>query len=94
MLQSVVNCQVAYAKALLVDRVALAERQAAEDVLGAHRVLTDAFETDVRPLLAQVRAEMGVPENPLAALAASDYPKKVAAERGAAEGGSGGYPGA
>ncbi len=94
MLQSVVNCQVAYAKALLVDRAALAERQAAEDVLGAHRVLTDAFETDVRPLLAQVRAEMGVPENPLAALAASDYPQQVISRRGVGDGSSGGYPGA
>ena len=94
MLQSVVNCQVAYAKALLVDRAALAERQAAEDVLGAHRVLTDAFDTDVRPLLAQVRVEMGVADDPFAALADSAYPAQVIAERGAAEGGSGGYPGA
>ena len=94
MLQSVVNCQVAYARALLVDRPALAERQAAQDVLGAHRVLTDAFDTDVRPLLAVVRAEMGVPEDPFGALEDSDYPKKVIAERGAADGSSGGYPGA
>lgn len=94
MLQSVLNCQTAYAKALIVDRVALAERQAAHDVLGAYRVVQDAFETDVRPLLAQVRREMGVPEDPMAALQASDYPARVAEERGRASGSGGGYPGA
>jgi L-rhamnose isomerase/sugar isomerase len=94
MVQSVVNCQAAYAKALIVDRAALAQRQAEQDVLGAHRVVTDAFETDVRPLLAEVRREMGVPEDPIAALKASDYPTRVVAERGAAAGSDSGYPGA
>jgi L-rhamnose isomerase / sugar isomerase len=94
MLQSVLNCQSAYAKALIVDRAALAERQAEHDVLGAYRVLTDAFETDVRPLLAEVRREMGVPEDPIAALKASDYPAQVVSERGGGTGGDGGYPGA
>ena len=94
MVQSVLNCQVAYAKALIVDRSALAERQAAHDVLGAYRVVTDAIETDVRPLLADVRREMGVPEDPIAALKASDYPSRVVAERGAAAGGAdGGFQG-
>jgi L-rhamnose isomerase/sugar isomerase len=94
MLQSVLNCQTAYAKALLVDREALAARQADQDVLGAYRVLTDAYETDVRPLLAQVRVEMGLDPDPIAAYHASDYPAKVAEERGRAEGAGGGYPGA
>ena len=48
MIQSVVNIQTAYA-ALLVDRDELRRAQAAGDVLGAHRVLTDAYETDVTP---------------------------------------------
>src|SRR5262249_36011340 len=52
MIQSVSNIQTAYAKALLVDREALGRLQGDGDVLGAHRVLIDAFETDVRPLLA------------------------------------------
>jgi L-rhamnose isomerase/sugar isomerase len=94
MLQSVLNCQTAYAKALLVDREALAARRADQDVLGAYRVLTDAYETDVRPLLAQVRVEMGLRPDPIAAYHASDYPAKVAEERGSAEGSGGGYPGA
>ncbi|NLE44766.1 MAG: L-rhamnose isomerase [Chloroflexi bacterium] len=94
MVQSVVNCQAAYAKALLIDRKALAERRAAQDVLGAYRVLTDAYETDVRPLLAEVRVEMGLAPDPFAAYAESDYPDKLARERGGGTGSGGGYPGA
>lgn len=93
MLQSVVNCQVAYAKALIVDRKALREAQGSGDVLGAHRALTDAYETDVRPLLAQVRHEMGLHPDPIAAHRASDYAKRIAEARGSAQGALGGYPG-
>lgn len=91
MLYSVLNCQEAYAKALLIDRDLLREAQAAGDVLGAHRVLADAFRTDVRPLLAEVRQEMGVPQDPMRAHRESGYGQKVAQERGTAAGG-GGYP--
>jgi hypothetical protein len=52
-----VNLQESYAKALLVDRPALAEAQAAGDVLGGHEVLLDAFRADVRPLCAKETAE-------------------------------------
>lgn len=93
MLVSVLNCQTAYAKALIVDDTALRERQQAGDVLGAHRVLVDAYETDVRPLLMQVREEMGVPTDPFAAYRADNYAQKVAESRGMVSGGSGGYPG-
>ncbi|MHB8627861.1 MAG: L-rhamnose isomerase [Aggregatilineales bacterium] len=93
MLQSVLNCQMAYARALIVDRKALREAQQNGDVLGGHRVLTTAFDTDVRPLLAQVRKEMGVPTDPIAAYGADDYAARIARERGAAEGALGGYPG-
>jgi L-rhamnose isomerase / sugar isomerase len=68
MVLSVLNVQTAYAKALLVDRAALCERQKAGDVLGAHAVLRDAYETDVRPLLAQAREEINRPADPLKAL--------------------------
>ena len=64
MIHSVINCQEAYAKALLVPRKMLKQAQLAGDVLGAHRIITEAFKTDVRPLLAQVREEMGVPDDP------------------------------
>jgi L-rhamnose isomerase/sugar isomerase len=94
MIVSVLNCQTAYAKALLVDRAALAQRQAAGDVLGAHRLLVAVYETDVRPLLAQVRVEMGLEPDPLAALHTSGYLEKIARGRGLAQSAASGYPGA
>ena len=85
MLLSVVNCQTAYAKALIVDRAALRQRQQAGDVLGGHRVMMDAFETDVRPLLAQVRTELGAPADPFAAFQQDDYARRTIEERGTAQ---------
>lgn len=91
MLQSVLNCQEAYARALLVDRERLREAQLAGDVLGAHRALAEAFRADVRPLLAEVREELGAPADPIAAHRASGYAERAARERGTAAA-SGGYP--
>jgi L-rhamnose isomerase / sugar isomerase len=79
MVLSVVNLQEAYAKALLVDREALAAAQAAGDVLGAHQVLLDAYKTDVRPLCARVRRSSGGAEDPIAEL--RPYVERIAAER-------------
>ncbi len=59
MIQSILNAQSAYTKALLVDRVALREAQEVGDVLGAYRVLQAAFETDVRPLLPSFASARG-----------------------------------
>ena len=81
MVLSVVNLQEAYAKALLVDREALATAQSAGDVLGGHEVLLDAYRTDVRPLCAAARAGLGAAEDPVAALRASGYAARVATER-------------
>jgi L-rhamnose isomerase/sugar isomerase len=89
MILSVLNCQEAYAKSLLVPRDRLAEAQQAGDVLGAHHILTEAFRIDVRPLLAAVREEMGVPADPIAAYNASGYEQKIASERGTAAAGGG-----
>jgi L-rhamnose isomerase/sugar isomerase len=80
---SVVNLQEAYAKALLVDRGALAAAQAAGDVLGGHEVLLDAYRTDVRPMCAKVRAERGAAEDPVAALRSGDWQQRAIAQRGA-----------
>ena len=90
MIYSVLNCQEAYAKALCVPRQKLADAQAAGEVLAAHQILTDAFRTDVRPLLAQVRSELGVPVDPMAAHRASGYDDKVARARGLSQS-SGGF---
>ena len=81
MVLSVVALQQAYAKALLVDRGRLADAQAAGDVLGGHEILLEAFNTDVRPLCAKVRAGLGAAEDPVAAHRASGYAERVAAER-------------
>jgi L-rhamnose isomerase/sugar isomerase len=89
MIQSVINCQEMYARSLIVSRKALETAQRGGDVMGAHNLLNDAFRTDVRPLLAAVREEMGAPSDPLAAYRSSGYEAKVARERGktASEGG-------
>jgi L-rhamnose isomerase / sugar isomerase len=81
MIQSVENLQDAYAKALVVDRVELERAQAEGDVLAGHRALLDAFRTDVRPLCAKVRAELGASEDPVAAFRASGYAAKAADAR-------------
>ena len=91
MVLSVVNIQEAYAKALLVDREALAAYQADGDVLGGHEVLLDAFRTDVRPLCARVRAAKGAPEEPVRALRESGYARRVASERGGSVTTAGGW---
>jgi L-rhamnose isomerase/sugar isomerase len=82
MIQSVMNIQTAYAKALLVDEQRLAEAQLAGDVLGGYRILLDAFETDVRPLLCRLRRERGVADDPVAAFREGGYGPARARERG------------
>ncbi len=81
MLLSIVNCQAAYARALLVDRPALARAQEDGDVVGAHRILMDAYECDVRPLLAHVRTGLGRGADPLAAYREGGYQERSIAER-------------
>ncbi|UVY84892.1 L-rhamnose isomerase [Brachybacterium sp. NBEC-018] len=80
-IRSVLNVQETLAKALLVDREALADAQARHDVLEANAILMDAFWTDVRPALAAFREEQGLPADPFEAFRASGYEEKVAAER-------------
>jgi L-rhamnose isomerase/sugar isomerase len=50
-------------------------------VLGAHGVLMDAYNTDVRPLLAELRADQGLAADPMAAYLASGYAERIVAER-------------
>ncbi len=80
-IRSVMNVQEATAKALLVDAAALAAAQQAADVLGANAVLMDAYNTDVRPLLVEVREEMGLDPDPVAAYQRSGYAEKIVATR-------------
>jgi L-rhamnose isomerase/sugar isomerase len=80
-IRSVMNVQEATAKALLVDLEALSAAQAAGDVLGANGALMDAYNTDVRPLLAELRQEQGLDPDPMAAYARSGYAERIIAER-------------
>ncbi|MFD3333184.1 L-rhamnose isomerase [Streptomyces sp. NPDC058700] len=80
-IRSVMNVQEATAKALLIDPDALTAAQAAGDVLAANAVLMDAYNTDVRPLLQEVREEQGLNPDPIAAYAASGWQEQVASER-------------
>lgn len=94
-IQSAISVQTAYAKALLVDRTALAEAQQQGDIVTAENILQDAFQADVRPLLAAVRQEMGLDPDPLAAYRRSGYAEKIVRERGVTgAAGSTGYAGA
>lgn len=80
-IRSVMNVQEATAKALLVDADALEAAQVSGDVLAANGVLMDAYSTDVRPLLADLRTEQGLAPDPMAAFAASGYTETIVAER-------------
>jgi L-rhamnose isomerase / sugar isomerase len=80
-IRSVLNVQEMTARALLVDRSALAEAERAGDVLAAHGIMMDAFSTDVRPDLAAWRADRGLPADPMAAYAAGGYGERIVADR-------------
>ncbi|SDU19382.1 L-rhamnose isomerase [Jiangella alkaliphila] len=80
-IRSVLNVQEALAKALLVDADALAKAQAEGDVLGANAVVMDAYNTDVRPLLAELREDHGLDPDPIAAYQRSGYFETISAER-------------
>ena len=80
-IRSIMNVQEAVAKAITVDQGALKAAQVAGDVLAAHEVLMDAYNTDVRPLLREFRADNGIDPEPMKAYAASGYAKKIATER-------------
>lgn len=89
MIQTVINIQTLYAKALLVNRERLAEAQERCDVVIAEQILKDAFDTDVTALLMVAREEMGVPLDPIAAYRQSGYQQKIEQERGVRRGAGG-----
>jgi L-rhamnose isomerase/sugar isomerase len=80
-IRSVLNVQEMTARALLVDRVALADAERAGDVLAGNAILMDAFYTDVRPGLAEWRAGRGLPADPMEAYRKSGYGERIVADR-------------
>ena len=81
LMSSAMEVQRRYAQALLIDRAALTDAQTACDALGAHTLLKQAFNTDVSPLLAEVRRRAGGAIDPIAVYRASGYRAEKAKER-------------
>lgn len=81
MVQTVDEAQKLFAKANLVDRKALAMAQKSGDVTGAECILRDAFETDVRPMLADWRKSHKLPACPLTELRNSGVIEELAKAR-------------
>ena len=90
LMTSAMEIEQAYIQAALVDRAALDGFQAENDALMAAQTLKAAFRTDVEPILAMARLEKGAAIDPVAAYRRSGYRARVAAERPAVAGGSGG----
>ena len=80
-IRSATNVQEATAKALLVDRAALKAAQLAGDVLAANDIFIDAFNTDVRPMLAELRESQGLAPDPMRAFLDSGYLERIRSER-------------
>lgn len=80
-IRSVMNVQEATAKALLVDAGTLAEAQRTGDVLAANAALMDAYNTDVRPLLAEVREDSGLDPDPMRAYQQSGWQEQIVKDR-------------
>lgn len=82
MIQSVVNAQIAYAKALLVEREKLVKAQDEGNIIKAEQILINVFQIDVKPFLEKLRLEMGLDPNPIKAYKESKYYNKIRKERG------------
>ena len=65
LLQSVQAIKIAYAQALLVNKSALQNAQASNDVTLAQEILQQAYRTDVRPLIAEASLRNGGALNPV-----------------------------
>ncbi|HET7866118.1 MAG TPA: sugar isomerase, partial [Burkholderiaceae bacterium] len=90
LIDSAAQVQRTYAQALLVDRAALDAAQQGNDALAATRLLKQAFQADVSPILQRVRLDAGAAIEPIAVYRASGYRQRVALERPAARAGGGG----
>jgi L-rhamnose isomerase/sugar isomerase len=71
----------AYVQASLVDRKALAAAQEESDVMAGHRLIKQAFNTDVSPILAEARRHKGGAIDPLSLYRSSGYRAAKAKER-------------
>ena len=65
-----------------MDGERLVAAQNEGDVLGAHRILVEAYETDVRPIVYHFRETLGLDADPVAAFRAEGHSERLARERG------------
>ncbi len=82
LMQSVQNILTTYAKALLVDRVALNEAQEANDVVKAEELLRDIFATDTRALVAEALRQSGGAIDPIGVFRQLDIRRGLIEKRG------------
>jgi L-rhamnose isomerase / sugar isomerase len=79
----------AYARALIVDREALADQRGGNDVMAGFQTLRRAYNVDVSPILAQARVDSGAAADPIAAYRESGWRAGKARQRRASAGGAG-----
>jgi L-rhamnose isomerase / sugar isomerase len=65
LMNSLENIRTAYAKALLVDFPSLEIAQQENDIVRCEQILQEAFQSDVRPLLAEARFRTGGSLDPI-----------------------------
>ncbi|MDZ4708056.1 MAG: TIM barrel protein [Saprospiraceae bacterium] len=82
LLQSVEAILQSYAKALLIDRSALKTAQQNNDVTQCQEILQSAFQTDVRPLVADARLRSGGALDPLKLFRSLQVRQTLIKERG------------
>jgi len=80
--QSTVELQNAYAKALIVNHQALKAFQNKNDAVMAEMEMKRAFDTDISPVTAMARQSAGGAIDPIGVYRASGYRKRKAEERG------------
>jgi len=82
LIQSMEAIETAYAKALLIDQKALEKAQLANDVVASQRILQDAFQSDVKTILAEARLRNGAALDPIDAYRKMDVRNELIKERG------------
>ena len=90
LMSSAVEIQRAYMQASLIDRDALMAAQESRDALLGHRLVKQAFVTDVSPILAEARRRKGGAIDPIGLYRDSGYRAQKSRERPAVEGTSAG----
>ncbi len=86
LMASAIEIQRAFVQASLIDRTALSAAQEESDAMLGHRIVKQAFITDVSPVLAEARRRKGGAIDPISVYRGSGYRAAKAAERPPVEG--------